>query len=83
MSDGGVVNEDRILNKLDQIEEIQRGMLGALVELKTKDANQEKKVEDHEGRLRSLEVWKYGLPVTGLVALGSMALSAWKISGGT
>lgn len=82
MSEGGTVDENRILDKLDQIEGIQRDMLSALVELKTKDVEQEKKVGDHEARIRSLEVWKYGLPVTGLVAVGSMALSAWKIVGG-
>lgn len=80
--EGCTVGEDRILDKLDEIERIQRDMLTALVELKTKDAAQERKVDDHESRLRSLEVWKYGLPVTGLVAVGSLALSAWKMAGG-
>lgn len=27
---------------------------------------------DHESRLRSLERWRYGIPISGLVALGSI-----------
>lgn len=32
-------------------------------------------VDDHEQRLRKLERWRYGLPLTAIVALASVALS--------
>lgn len=35
-------------------------------------AEQLKAVPDHEARIRSLERWKYGLPVAGLLAAGSL-----------
>jgi len=31
--------------------------------------------DDHESRLRKLEAWRYGLPLTGLVSGGSLALA--------
>lgn len=32
---------------------------------------------DHENRIRALEKWRYGLPLSGLLALGSIALSVY------
>lgn len=34
-------------------------------------SEQLKAVPDHETRIRSLERWKYGMPVAGLLAVGS------------
>ncbi len=31
--------------------------------------------DDHESRLRSLEAWKYALPLSTVVALGTMIMS--------
>jgi hypothetical protein len=33
-----------------------------------------KKVDDHEKRIRSLEVWKYGIPLSGLIAIIAAAI---------
>lgn len=33
---------------------------------------------DHEGRIRSLEKWRYGLPLSGLLAAASIALSIYE-----
>ena len=64
----------------------------------TRIEEQVKDVGDHEARLRvmeaampadaktritSLEHWRYGLPITGIVAFGGMILSAWTASKGT
>lgn len=35
-----------------------------------------KAVPDHEQRIRSLERWKYGLPIASLLAAGSAVLAA-------
>ena len=32
---------------------------------------------DHESRIRKLEQWRYGLPLSGLLALASIALSVY------
>lgn len=72
------VNEDRIVAKLDKIEEQNSVTLIALTRLQ----EQMNAVPDHESRLRSLERWKYGLPVTGLTAIVSMGISAWSASKG-
>jgi hypothetical protein len=34
---------------------------------------------DHEARIRKLEAWRYGLPITGLVSFGSAALAIWGV----
>ena len=34
-------------------------------------------IPDHEARIRSLERWRYGLPLTGLIAAGSAALAIY------
>lgn len=64
----------------------------------TRIEEQVKDVGDHEARLRvmesampadaktritSLEHWRYGLPITAVVGLGSMVLSAWTATKGT
>lgn len=32
--------------------------------------------QDHETRLRRIEVWMYGIPVAGIVAISSLAVAA-------
>lgn len=32
---------------------------------------------DHESRIRALERWRYGLPIAGMLAIGSAALSVY------
>jgi hypothetical protein len=34
-----------------------------------------KAVPDHEGRIRALEKWRYGMPLAGLLAIASTAVS--------
>lgn len=34
-------------------------------------------IPDHESRIRALERWRYGLPLAGLLAIGSAALSIY------
>lgn len=72
------MNEDRILDKLDEIDAQNRLMIIALTRLE----EQVRAVPDHETRLRSLERWKYGLPITGLTAVLSMGVSAWSATKG-
>ena len=36
-----------------------------------------KAVPDHESRIRKLEQWRYGLPFAGLLAIASLAISAY------
>lgn len=68
----------RVLDELNQMRTDQQKILVAVTTL----VEQAKDLPDHEDRIRSLEKWKYGLPVTGLVAVGSLAMSAWvKVSG--
>lgn len=67
------MNEDRILDKLDGIDAQNRLMIIALTRLE----EQVRTVPDHEERIRSLERWKYGLPVTGMTSVLAMALSIW------
>jgi len=80
--EGGNMSGDRIGEILSELREMRqegqdtREKVITLIE-------QAKGIVDHEDRLRSLERWKYGLPVTGLVAIGSMALSAWAKTGGS
>ena len=67
------MDEGRILDKLDAIEDQNRVVLIAITRLE----EQVRAVPDHEIRLRSLEHWKYGLPATAFTALVSMAVSGW------
>lgn len=34
-------------------------------------------IPDHESRIRKLEQWRYGLPLSGFIALASAALSIY------
>lgn len=34
--------------------------------------------DDHEKRIRALEAWKYGIPVTAIVALAGIAVTLLK-----
>lgn len=36
-------------------------------------------IPDHENRIRSLEKWKYGLPLATLLAIGSTCLTVWAL----
>lgn len=36
-------------------------------------------IPDHEQRIRKLEAWRYGLPMTGLVAVASLALGVYEV----
>lgn len=67
------MNEDRILDKLDGIEEQNRVALVAL----TRMQEQISSLPDHENRIRSLERRWYALPVTGIVAVVGAAVSGW------
>jgi hypothetical protein len=33
-------------------------------------------VKDHEGRIRSLETWKYGIPLSGIAAIAAAVVAA-------
>lgn len=72
------MDENRILDKLDGIEAQNTVMLVALTRLQ----EQVSSMPDHENRIRSLERWKYGLPVTGLTAIIAFAASAWTATKG-
>ena len=37
-----------------------------------------KAVPDHEARIRKLEQWRYGLPLSGVLAVASIALSLYQ-----
>jgi len=37
-------------------------------------------IPDHESRIRKLEQWRYGLPLSGLLAIGSAALSIYSVA---
>jgi len=72
------MDEDRVLDKLDSIENQNRQMLVALTQVQ----EQVRVVPDHENRLRTVERWRYGLPMTGLVAIVSATVSAWTATKG-
>lgn len=73
---GANVNEDRILAKLDSIEDQNRIALIAITRLE----EQVRTVPDHETRLRSLERWKWGF--TGVLGLMTTAFTAYSKSKG-
>lgn len=68
---GDNVNEERILNKLDAIEDQSRIVLIAITRLE----EQVRAVPDHEQRIRSLERWKWGF--TGVLGLMTTAFTAY------
>lgn len=37
--------------------------------LATYGSNDKENLDDHESRIRALEVWKYGIPISGIVAI--------------
>jgi hypothetical protein len=76
----GIVSEElgRVLDELTTMRVEIRETLVAVTQIQ----EQVKDLPDHEQRLRSLERWKYGFPITGLVAISSLAISAWaRVSG--
>lgn len=72
------MDEDRLFDKLDALDEQNRQLLVGVTELK----KQIEQVPDHEARIRILERWKYGLPVAGVTAVISAGISAWTASRG-
>ena len=38
------------------------------------------KLPDHENRIRSLEEWRYGMPIAALIAMGSLAATIYELS---
>jgi hypothetical protein len=36
-----------------------------------------KHIPDHENRIRSLEKWRYGMPLTLLISIGSLGIGAY------
>ncbi len=72
------MDEDRLFDKLDTLDEQNRQLLVNLTSLQ----EQIKLVPDHENRIRVLERWKYGLPLAGLTAVLSAGVSAWTASKG-
>jgi hypothetical protein len=36
----------------------------------------DKALDDHEARLRRLEAWSYGIPIAGLISIGSVIAAA-------
>lgn len=66
---------DRVLDKLD---ELGRGQTQTLTEI-ARLQEQVKGIPDHEGRIRSLERWKWGLVgVTSLLTTGFSAYASTK-----
>jgi hypothetical protein len=53
---------------------IKQGEMGTQLAVITE---QLKAVPDHENRIRSLERWRYGLPLAGVLAIGSTAISIY------
>lgn len=72
------MDEERLFDKLNTLDEQNRQLLVGLTALQ----EQIKPVADHEGRIRGLERWRYGLPAAGLTAVVSAALSAWTATRG-
>lgn len=70
------MNEDRIdliLGELREMRNENRDQGDRLVRIE----EQTKAIPDHESRIRTLEQLKWGLPITGMTAIGAMILSAW------
>lgn len=74
---GAKMNEDRILSKLDSIEDQNRITLIAITRLE----EQVRAVPDHENRIRSLERWKWGF--TGVLGLMTTAFTAYSKTKGS
>jgi hypothetical protein len=72
------MENDRIYESLLRIQDQMGRQSEALARLEEKVGD----IPDHEVRLRVLERWKYGLPVTGATAVASALLSAWTFSKG-
>jgi hypothetical protein len=59
---------------------VQAQILITVTDIKTDMAvvkEQMKAMPDHESRIRSLEKWRYGLPLAGLMALASLVIAAY------
>lgn len=82
-----------ILNELTQMRRDSQTMLEKVVRIEETVRD----VGDHEARIRvleqampdeakvrltALERWRYGMPITGLLALGGAAVSAWTATKG-
>lgn len=75
------MSEDRYGEILIELREIRANGVATNIQvtrLVERDAERDREVTDHEGRIRFLEKLQWGLPVTGITALGAMVLSAWK-----
>lgn len=70
------MSEDRlseILGELREMRDENRDQGDRLIRIE----EQTKAIPDHESRIRTLEQLKWGLPITGMTAIGAMILSAW------
>ena len=67
------MSEERILGKLDQIDEQNRQVLVALTQIQ----EQVKALPDHEARMRALENWRYGTTASFVTAIAAMGTAAW------
>lgn len=64
---------DQILGELQEMRTENRDQGDRLIRIE----EQTKSLPDHEARIRTLEQLKWGLPITGMTAIGAMILSAW------
>jgi hypothetical protein len=67
------VNEDEHTVRLIDIFAKQIEMTTSLAVI----GEQLKMIPDHENRIRALEKWRYGLPLTALVSVASLAVGAY------
>lgn len=73
MAEQPAAPEDVFLTVRDMVIEIRRDVKD-LQASASQMQEARSKVNDHEKRIRSLEVWKYGIPLSGLIAIIAAAV---------
>ncbi len=62
---------DRLTDALNSVERTLERLTGHLDSIDQRNALADRTLADYEGRLRALERWRYALPASLIVALGS------------
>lgn len=66
---------DRLADAINAVERTLERLTGHLEAIDTRNKSADLIDGDHEARLRSLERWRYALPISALAAIGSAVVA--------
>ena len=69
---------DRLADAINAVERTLERLTGHLEAIDSRNTAADKTLADYEGRLRSLERWRYSVPVSALAAIGAAVAAVFQ-----